>query len=270
MRNSRHQRGFTLIELLIVIGIIGFLAAAVLVAVDPVKRIQDSRDSRRYSESNALLNAILNKQVDDRALYNGVGGANNGRIADQGTGTNVQVIVSSDVGIVCNDQTARPGCNKPMDTTTANKNCVANLSGTFVATGTATSTLAAVAGTGTAFTAQIAAGDTVSDGVNSCTVLSVSSSSAFTCTANPTPGAFSAATLTVTRSSAALFPAYIASIPLDPANGTPCGSGSGCTTIGDLAIGSTNSGYYIQRSTGNRIEIGACKTEQAAAISVKR
>ena len=39
------------------------------VAVDPVKRIQDSRDARRFAEANAILNAILNKQVDDRALF---------------------------------------------------------------------------------------------------------------------------------------------------------------------------------------------------------
>ncbi|MDD5251741.1 MAG: type II secretion system protein [Patescibacteria group bacterium] len=71
----KNNKGFTLIELLIVIGIIGFLAAAILVAVDPVKRIQEARDARRWSETNALLNAILNKQVDGRAKYTGVAGA---------------------------------------------------------------------------------------------------------------------------------------------------------------------------------------------------
>jgi len=63
------RQGFTLIELLIVIAIVGILAAAVLVAVDPVKRIQDARDAHRWSETNAILNAVLNKQVDDRALF---------------------------------------------------------------------------------------------------------------------------------------------------------------------------------------------------------
>jgi len=68
---SRGAKGFTLIELLIIIGIIGFLASAILVAVDPVKRIQDARDAKRWSEINGVLSAILTKQVDDRAAYTG-------------------------------------------------------------------------------------------------------------------------------------------------------------------------------------------------------
>jgi len=68
---KNSKKGFTLVELLIVIGIIGFLAAAILVAVDPVKRLQDARNAKRWSEVNAVLNAILNKQVDDKAYYTG-------------------------------------------------------------------------------------------------------------------------------------------------------------------------------------------------------
>jgi len=57
-------KGFTLIELLIVIGIIGILAAIILVAVDPAKRLKQSRNARRSAEANAILNAILNYTVD--------------------------------------------------------------------------------------------------------------------------------------------------------------------------------------------------------------
>jgi hypothetical protein len=69
-----------------------------------------------------------------------------------------------------------------------------------------------------------------------------------------------------------LVPTYIAEIPTDPrgSGGIGCGTGSGCTTLGDVTLGSTNSGYYIHRTTGNRIEIGACKQEGSSAISVKR
>jgi prepilin-type N-terminal cleavage/methylation domain-containing protein len=58
------KKGFTLIELLIVIAIIGILAAIVLVAVDPAKRLAQSRDARRAAEVNSILNAILNYTVD--------------------------------------------------------------------------------------------------------------------------------------------------------------------------------------------------------------
>jgi prepilin-type N-terminal cleavage/methylation domain-containing protein len=121
-----NRQGFTLIELLIVIAIIGFLAAAILVAVDPVRRIQESRDARRASETNAILNAILNKQVDDRAVYNGDASTPLAPLLTQ-TGTDVQVIVRDATGVNCTAAGSRPGCNKPMSAATT-YGCVADLS----------------------------------------------------------------------------------------------------------------------------------------------
>jgi prepilin-type N-terminal cleavage/methylation domain-containing protein len=63
---SMKRKGFTLIELLIVIGILGILAAVVLVAVDPAKRLKQARDARRFAEVNSILNAILNYTVDKK------------------------------------------------------------------------------------------------------------------------------------------------------------------------------------------------------------
>lgn len=65
-RMSRNtHKGFTLIELLIVIGIIAFLAAIILVAVDPRKRLAQARDARRWSEVNSILNAVLKYAADN-------------------------------------------------------------------------------------------------------------------------------------------------------------------------------------------------------------
>ncbi|MDD4995409.1 MAG: type II secretion system protein [Patescibacteria group bacterium] len=56
--------GFTLVELLIVVVIIGILAAVVYFALDPTRRFGESRDATRWSEVNAMLNAVLKYQID--------------------------------------------------------------------------------------------------------------------------------------------------------------------------------------------------------------
>jgi prepilin-type N-terminal cleavage/methylation domain-containing protein len=65
----RNQRGFTLIELLIVIAVIAILAAAVFVALDPVQRFEESRDAKRWSDAENILNAIKVDQVDNGGSY---------------------------------------------------------------------------------------------------------------------------------------------------------------------------------------------------------
>ena len=51
------QRGFTLLELLVVIAIIAVLVSVVLVAIDPVQRINDSQD--RAAASNVRATGTL-------------------------------------------------------------------------------------------------------------------------------------------------------------------------------------------------------------------
>src|SRR3989338_4170740 len=61
MIKSAHKRifkGFTLIELLIVIAILGILAAAVLVAINPGKRTRQAQDAKRKNDIGALATEI--------------------------------------------------------------------------------------------------------------------------------------------------------------------------------------------------------------------
>jgi prepilin-type N-terminal cleavage/methylation domain-containing protein len=66
---QKNSKGFTLIELLIVIAIIVVLAAAVFVALNPAKRFQDARDSRRSGDVASIVEALKTDQVDNGGTY---------------------------------------------------------------------------------------------------------------------------------------------------------------------------------------------------------
>jgi len=69
MHRKSKNRAFTLIELLIVIAIIAIIAAVVFVALDPLTRFQDARDSSRWQDATAVLSAIKVDQIDNGGSY---------------------------------------------------------------------------------------------------------------------------------------------------------------------------------------------------------
>jgi len=68
------QKSFTLIELLIVIAIIAIIAGAVLVAINPAKRIAEANDSQRWSEVRSLSTAVSTYIVDNKGQVPNCGG----------------------------------------------------------------------------------------------------------------------------------------------------------------------------------------------------
>lgn len=63
------EKGFTLIEILIAVGIIAILAAIVIIAINPARQFQRARDSQRWSDVNAVLNAVHQRMVDNRGSF---------------------------------------------------------------------------------------------------------------------------------------------------------------------------------------------------------
>ena len=69
MPKFSRNKGFTLIELLIVIAVMAILATVVFVALNPMARFQDSRNARRWTDVNSILQAIKLLQVDAKGGY---------------------------------------------------------------------------------------------------------------------------------------------------------------------------------------------------------
>lgn len=108
-RKSAICGGFTLIELLIVIAIIAIIAAVIFVALNPLKRFQDSRDAVRASDITSIADAIKLDQVDN-------GGSYVDDVANMGAG-NTYMIVDGAMDAGCDDNNSYCDTNVLSDVT---------------------------------------------------------------------------------------------------------------------------------------------------------
>jgi len=71
---KRKNNGFTLIELILVIAITVVLAAGAFVALDPIKRIGEASDARKWVAAERFFNGVYKYMVDNNGCFYGVGG----------------------------------------------------------------------------------------------------------------------------------------------------------------------------------------------------
>lgn len=93
-------RGFTLIELLVVISIIAILAVVVFVALNPVQRFADARNSRRWTAVNNILTAVHECIIDND-------GSASACIGSLSAGTKYEIVSSASSG--CDDVCTNAG-----------------------------------------------------------------------------------------------------------------------------------------------------------------
>lgn len=73
MLKDRKYKGFSLIEILIVVGLILILAAVTIVAINPAKHFQDTRNSERSADVSEILNAVTQYTAEDGNLLEDLG-----------------------------------------------------------------------------------------------------------------------------------------------------------------------------------------------------
>ena len=67
--SQRQHTGFTLIELLIVIAILGVLAAAILISLNPLEQLARGRDAGRQTSINQLGHSVQAYYTSQNATY---------------------------------------------------------------------------------------------------------------------------------------------------------------------------------------------------------
>lgn len=68
-RYGAHHQGFTLIEMLMVVSLIAILTSIIIIAINPVRHFAEAKNAQRWSNVNAILNAVYQYSVDHDGTF---------------------------------------------------------------------------------------------------------------------------------------------------------------------------------------------------------
>jgi type IV pilus assembly protein PilA len=239
----KQQSGFTLIELLVVIGILAILLAITLIAINPSKHFEDSRNAQRSSNVTAILNGIYEYESSNNGntppSLASVSTDPSSPTAIAKAGTQTETASSTSLSGSTLTYTVPTGNQIENGSVTITSCTDTNNNGTFAVT----------SGTDTTVVVTNVNGSTVSS--STCSLTGSTGNGVDLC-----PD---------------IVPTFLAALPTDPddqassitGGNTPC---AGSTT-------SYDTGYTIYKSaTGSRFTVSAPSTEPATApdISVTR
>jgi prepilin-type N-terminal cleavage/methylation domain-containing protein len=93
MNPAPRKNAFTLLEVLLVVAAVGILAAIVIVAINPQRQLEKTRDAERQSEVNTLYDAIQQYNIDNNGYPSPVANLSDHEAAE-----------------ICQDGTSDPSC----------------------------------------------------------------------------------------------------------------------------------------------------------------
>lgn len=234
LQKAKAQGGFTLIELLVVIGILAILLAITLIAINPSKHFQDSRNAQRQSNVSAILNGIYEYES-----------ANNGNVPPslKNVGTAAMPVAEATADTVSASATSFTSPDLTYTVPSGNTVAVGTSitvtgctdtgnNGTFLVTGSTDTTLVVSDANG-AQVGTSACSISVPQGVNLC---------------------------------ANLVPTFLADLPMDPGASTPTGGSTPCAA----STTAYDTGYTISKTSADRFTVAAPSAEGGATISVTR